>query len=354
MTTALSSPPVSDIARLVRQGVAWWLSELAQLLPRRLIGLFGGAADPVVLLTIGPGGAVLWPTDGRRQAVAASGRRHKGVTIGLDRSLVFEATLDLPRAAEQALPQILQHQIERLVPLGAGKIRFDYRAAPGGDEKLLQVQVFVAKETTIGEALAATRAAGLSPRRIVLADWQGPGKPPALWRADNGADVSRALRRRLEIAALLLAAAAYGLYVHRLDQIRDQLEARIAGAQPAARAVGALGRSLAAVDADAAFFARRGQQEPPLEIIDALTRLVPTNSWLTGLTLDGRRVEISGYSPRASDLVALVERSALFQSPRFSSPITLAPDGKHEHFDLAFETKPAETKPAETKPAPQR
>ncbi|MGH7029666.1 MAG: PilN domain-containing protein [Stellaceae bacterium] len=331
---------MSDIARLVRQGVAWWVGELAQMLPRRLAGLLGGDADPVVLMTIGPGGAALWPSDGRRQAAAARSR-HNGVTIGLDRSLVFEATLDLPQAAEQALRQILQHQIERLVPLGVGETRFDYRVAPGADEKLLRVRIFVAKRATIDEVLAATRAAGLNPRRIVLADWQGPGKPPALWQADSGADVSRALRRRLEIAALLLAAAAYGLYAHRLDRVRDALEARIAAAQPAAQAVGALARNLAAVDADAAFFARRRQQAPPLKVINALTRLVPTNSWLTGLVLDGRRVEISGYSPRASDLVSLVERSVLFQSPRFSSPITLAPDGKHEHFDLAFETKAA-------------
>jgi hypothetical protein len=35
----------------------------------------------------------------------------------------------------------------------------------------------------------------------------------------------------------------------------------------------------------------------------------------------------------------LVEHSALFRNPRFRSPITLAPDGKREHFDLTFETK---------------
>lgn len=339
MTPALSSPAVGDITRLLRQGVAWWLGELAQLLPRRLTSLLGGDADPVVLMTIGPGGAALWPSDGGRQAATAAGRRQGGVTIGLDRSLVFEATLELPPAAEQTLPLILRHQIERLVPLGAGETRFDYRVAPGANEKLLQVRVFVAKQATIDAALAAARTAGLNPLRIVLADWRGSGKPPALWQADNAADAYRALRRRLEIAALLLAAAAYGLYVHRLDQIRDALEARVAAAQPAAREVGALARNLATLDSDVAFVAHRRRQQPPLVVINALTRLVPANTWLIGLVVDEGHVEISGYSPRASDLVALVERSESFQNPKFSSPVTLAPDGKHEHFDLTFETK---------------
>jgi hypothetical protein len=221
MTIALSSPQAGEIARLVRQGVAWWLGELAQMLPHRLIGLFGVDAEPVVLMTLGPAGAVLWPSDGNRQSAATVGERRHGITIGLDRALVFEAVLELPRAAEPLLAQLLPHQIERHVPLAAGEARFDYRVTPGADEKLIQVRVFIAKQAVLDEALTAARAAGFNPRRIVLAGWQGAGKPPTLWQADAAADANRALRRRLEIAALLLAAAAYGLYVHRLDRTRD-------------------------------------------------------------------------------------------------------------------------------------
>jgi general secretion pathway protein L len=338
MTIALTSPAASDVLRLVRQGFAWWLGELAGMLPPRLTALFGAEAAPVVLVTLGPGGAALWPSDARRQSAAAAGRRGNRVAIALDRSLVFEAALELPRAAEQALPQILQHQIERLVPLPAGETRFDYRCTPGPDDKLLAVRVFVAKHATIDEALGAARAAGLVPRRVVLADWHEPGRPPLLWQADNAADTSRGLRRRLEIAAVLLAAIAYGLYVHRLDLVRDELAARVAAAEPAAQAVEGLARKVAALGADAAFFAARRREPAPLAVIDALTRLVPMDSWVSELVLDRRNVEIGGYSPHATDLVAQIERSKLFRNPRFSSPITLASDGKREHFDLAFET----------------
>lgn len=340
MTIALTSPAASDIRRLARQGVAWWLGELTRLLPPRLTALFGAQSDPVVLTTLGPSGAALWPSDGLRQSAAAAGHRHSRVTIALDRSLVFEAALELPQAAAQALPQILQHQIERLVPLAAGETTLAYRSAPGADDKLLAVRVFVAKRTSIEAALAAARAAGLVPRRIVLADWQGVGGSPLLWQADTAADANRGLRRRLEIAAVLLAALAYGLYVHRLDGMRGELAVQAAAAEPAAQAVEALARKVAAGDRDAAFFAARRQEPAPLAVIDALTRLVPRDSWVSELVLDRDNVEISGYSPHATDLVALIERSALFRAPRFNSPITLAPDGKREHFDLGFETRP--------------
>jgi general secretion pathway protein L len=341
MTIALSSPQAGDIVRLVRQGVSWWLGELARMLPRRLTAWFGADAEPYVLMTVGPGGAALWPADAHRLSATTARLGRDGITIGLDRTLVFDAAIELPRSAKPLLGQILPHQIERLVPLTAGEARFDYRVTAGPDEKLLQVRVFVAKRSIIDEALTAARAAGVNLRRIVLADWQGPGKPPILWQADDPAAARRTLRRKLEIAAMLLAVLAYALYVHRLDRISSELQARITAAQPAAAAVAALARNVANDDGDFRFFARRRQEASPLEIIDALTRLVPTNSWLTRLVIDRRRIEISGYSPHATDLALLIERSGRFERPQFVSPITLAPDGKHEYFDLTFETKAA-------------
>ncbi len=330
MTVALSSPPIGDLARLVRRGVTWWVDELAQLLPRRLSRLLGHEPEPLILTTIGPGGGAIWRSEASRMST------HPGrtpVTIAIDASLVFEASLDLPRAARRSLRPILEHQIERLVPLTAGETRFDFRVAPGADDNMIRVRVFIAKRSALDAALTTARDAGLNPRRIVIAGWREPGPPPTLWESDQITDTGRALRRRMEIAALALAALAYGLYLHRLDQIRDELQARVAAAQPAAETVGALARTLAGADA------RRTRAMTPLQIIDAVTMLVPNNSWLTGLVLDHDTIEISGYSPNASALVELVEHSALFRNPRFSSPITLAPDGKREHFDLTFETK---------------
>ena len=47
-------------------------------------------------------------------------------------------------------------------------------------------------------------------------------------------------------------------------------------------------------------------------------------------------MEILGTAPRATDLIGLVEGSALFEKPAFRAPITLAPDGRGERFELSF------------------
>ena len=241
MTIASLSPPATGLGRLIRNGVAWWLSELAELLPRRLAGLFGGNDEPDAVLKIGAGDAILWSSEAALQSAIRSGRRGNAVTIGLDRSLIFETDLDLPLTAERTLRQVLLHQIERLVPLDTADTRFEYRVERRAvDSQTMTVRVFIAKLAMIERALAVARGAGLSPRLIVVGDWQGEGAPPVLWQAGGPIDTNRSLRRSVEVAALLLAAVAYGLYIHRLDQIREELQARLAAATPAAAAVRSL------------------------------------------------------------------------------------------------------------------
>ncbi len=122
-------------------------------------------------------------------------------------------------------------------------------------------------------------------------------------------------------------------------RIRDDLRTRVVRAEQAAGAARDLGRSVARTQAALAFLDQRRDSVPPLRILDALTRLVPPDSWVTRLDLRGNRIEIAGEGPRATDLIARIERSTLFEKPEFRSPITLAPDGRVEQFDLSFATR---------------
>jgi general secretion pathway protein L len=340
MTIDTLALPAHGISRLLRRGIAWWLGELVQMMPRPLLGIFGGRQGSGALVRIGPDEGLLWPSPAALERLTRAGRRGGSVTLELDRALVFESVLELPAVAQGSLRPIIEHQIERLVPLEARETRFEYHLdTRAGEAQTIAVRVFIAKRTTIERALAAARDAGLDPRRVVVADWAGEGGAPVLWRADAAVDRHRALCRRLEIAALVLAACGYALYLHRLDGIEDGLEARLAAATPVAAAVRSLGGEAGRVEAAADFFSHRRAETPPLAVVDALTKLVPLDSWLTRLAIHGREVEIAGFSPDAGDLVRRVERSPIFEKPQFGSPITLAPDGRTERFDLDFEVR---------------
>lgn len=369
MTAALISRPTIAAGQLIRRGFSWWLSELLHMAPPRLLHLFGHSASPATVLELGSTRITLilpargrrnplvvplsdYPDQELRQHVQSVIRRHHTddeVTIKLDRALIFEASLELPLSAESSLRPILQHQIERLVPLAAADICFAHRiSARALGSKKLTVKLIAVKRTTIEAALALARTAGLSPRGVVAtgadirANSVGSNSPFILWQAGRGAaesDARRRVRRTLEITAAVLLLSAYGLHVHRLDQLRDDLQLHVAEAEQTATAVTQLGRKSTDISSALVFLESKRKGASPLQVLNELTRLIPNDSWVTQLVMRGRSVEVIGYSPRATDLIVRVEGSALFEKPQFRSPITLSPDGREERFDLTFDIK---------------
>ena len=178
------------------------------------------------------------------------------------------------------------------------------------------------------------------PQQVTIAtgDNNTRSDEPVLWRPTQR--VRRSLScRMLEAAAAGLLLLAYGIHLERLGSIRDDLMARIEATQQSATAVQRLAARVNSIEAAATFLDSRRAAISPLQVLDETTKLVPSNSWASNFTLKDGVVEVSGYSARATDLIAPIENSSLFESPRFRAPISLFPDGKGERFDLEFHIK---------------
>ena len=79
-----------------------------------------------------------------------------------------------------------------------------------------------------------------------------------------------------------------------------------------------------------------------LQLLSELTNLIPEDSWLTELNFDAdsRQVRLSGYSDSASQLIPLLEESRLFESVRFTSPITTDRRSGKEKFRIEMRYSP--------------
>ena len=345
----------------VRQAVSWWLGELRGL----LAGRFAVRAEhaPAILdvshdretLLLAPRGAAplcelplrgIDPRQAREQVQAAMRGRGLGdaVVIRLDRSVLMQTSVMLPLAAEHRLGPILQNQLERLVPLPPAEICFQHRVSSRSPEaKTLKAELVIARRATIEHAVALARSLGLVPGAAIAAagaDAAGHNAALVLWRAGRNADQTagrRRLKRGLEVALVLLLIAVYGIYVYRLDERQEALQAEIAKLAKQAEAARAVTQRNAALQNALVLLEQRRKEPSPLALLNELTALTPSNTWVSQLTLQKRTIEIVGYSRRVSDFVPRINNSDSFWNFRFRSPIALSPDGRGERFDISFD-----------------
>jgi general secretion pathway protein L len=343
----------------VRRAVSWWLGEMRAMLPWHLASR---AERAPAILDVSPHGAVLVlakrgsaptaelplrgvdPPEARNRVQAALRARRLGesVVIRLHDSVLLRSSVTLPLAAERSLRPILQNQLERLVPLPPAEICFEYHVLDRSPEtKTLKVELVTARRATIDDAAALARSVGLVPRIAIAGGGPaGVGGVSVLWQASREANEPapvRRLKRGLEIAIALLLVVAYATYVYRLDERREELETEVAKLAKAAAVARTLVQQQTATQSALVLLDNRRKEPSPLALLNELTVLLPSSTWVSQLTLQKKNIEIIGYSRRIGDLVPRINNSDSFWNVKFRSPIALSPDGKGERFDISFD-----------------
>lgn len=213
------------------------------------------------------------------------------------------------------------------------------------------------------EDLAAVLQARLQPGAVV------PVPPPlgapedfavahgAVLGLDDGDQLtlrSPALERRMavktwrrtffHVAALVVALAALGASLdHRRTATLRALDARISALQEEAAPVLDLRNEVASVaELTAVVSGEASDRMNPLDVLLALTRILPEDAYVTQLSVSGDSWELNGYARDAAKLVPLLERSDLFADVRFRTATTRTRIGDRslENFSLAFHHVP--------------
>ena len=87
---------------------------------------------------------------------------------------------------------------------------------------------------------------------------------------------------------------------------------------------------------------RRKQRPAALQVLHELTLLLPDDSWLSHLELNGSRVRLRGESLNASELVRAIEKSAGFADASFDGSVTRDPSAERERFAVSATARTGE------------
>ena len=344
---------------------AWWFKELAGLVPARLRGALEGSADAALLDLSGPE-IVLSRLSGRSwrelgrvdpqglnepaqaRAFARLIKKAKldelDVVLRLPASTALRKTLSLPLAAEENLRQVLTFEMDRHTPFSADEVYFDYRVRTRDAETgRMEVELVTVPRKVMDERCERAAAWGVVPDVVDIGGEDRGGEDASeginLLPADDGVNGGRRVGGlSLFLAAVAAALVAVAVYLPLEAQQREMqaFSAALTKAKAEAGAAMDLRREIDRLVEESQFLVTRKQKSvKATEVLDELTSILPDGTWLRQFKIKDRELRISGFSQAASNLIGLIEQSAMFENARFTSPVTQDRREGLERFNIA-------------------
>ena len=353
---------LSEIGRGIAAFLGWWGGELAALVPGGLRRRLYPDTGQIVFDVSGAEIAIdqvsqrsyreidrieARPDDPAVEAASLApviGRLRMDrfdVVLRMPGAHALRKTLSLPRAAADNLRQVLTFEIDRQTPFSADQVYFDFLvgAAPPSSETI-EVELVACPRVEVDAAIERARAWRIRPDIVDIADGERrePARINLLPRAPDrpaGTGMAR-LTAVLTAVAVILGAAAVYLPLDRQRRAAELMQAEAAKARVVAMATAKLRETIAELAGGAEFLTKRKRTSPGIvETLDALTRLLPDDTWLQQLRINGEEVRLTGFSAAASSLIGLIERSEHFTEARFRSSVTQDARNKAERFTIS-------------------
>ena len=334
----LLNADMRSIGALIRQGFAWWIDELAALLPPTWRERF--SSRPRLLAEpLAAGGWRYWK-DGRPLAEDAARRAARAeVGLVLPPGAVLTREVQFPRLPLADVRRMVALDLDRLSPLRPDLVFVDVevvnRDSAAGRQTVL---VGVLPRELAARQLEAARGEGFSPKALSVAIAEGAPQNrfdflPAMRRA-AGEGAGGGPARYWWIAVAALVAIDLGVLVGRDILDVSRLRDAVAGQRGAVNAVLALHRRVEGENAQRRDLVARGTRNEPLRMLGALTAAIPAGAWVQHLEWNGQTLRVVGFRSAEVDMFAALRGSPAFTNPRAATADAGSRPGPSQPFDI--------------------
>lgn len=268
-------------------------------------------------------------------ALALRGRE---VELALDPTRFLSRPLDLPQGATPFLDGIVRAQMDRLTPWSAAEAAFGWTLPEPAEDGRIRVLVAATARARLRPCLDTLKALGA--RRTTFTTCLAPGDAPLVIRTGAAEQVQGSGRPRQILIGILagaalaasLASAFNGFAAGGLDADLQALDQRIAAHRRA------IASARGGQDTDGAALRTlerlKGERAATVLVLEALSEVLPDDTFLTGLLIEGGKVELTGISAEAPALVRLLEDTRRFSAATFVAPTTRQPGEAGERFQI--------------------
>ena len=357
-----------SIIQPVRAFLRWWRDELVSLLPgylrhhlqqreHQLVVYFSedgvqltdcrhGQPESSVNFVLDAQGAISQTDKERLSQLCGRGRNE--VVIRLPYEHILSLSFPLPLEAEKNLLEVLGYELGRHAPFKIEQVYFDYAVLERRiDENKIWVSVMVAPRNQVEPLITMVRTWGMIPEVLTVSEHpESRGELCALSslnllplaERDKARGSMNLAARVLALSASLLMAAllSYPLLVQEMRIA--ELQAQINAVRSEAVNVQSMQRELELVAAESAFVDEKKRQLPEvLDVLNALTIILPDDTWLERFEMKTTRIRMQGLSADATSLIELLENSPLLQNVAFDSPVVSDPQIDRFRFQIVAE-----------------
>jgi general secretion pathway protein L len=342
----------------------WWSEELLGMIPARVRERLGREDQRVFVAFSADDARVSRCGKGRVETVGVAKKGPDGrwppsaplppgldpasaeVVVGLPEAQTLRVVLELPIEAEEDLREALSYEVDRQTPFKVHEVYYDFQVIERlAAQRRLRVALTVVPRGALDQAVDAVGAWGLRPMGVSVGQAEqlvDPAAPALNLLPPEGRSRPRGawglLNRALAVAAVLLLVAVIAVPLQRQGTLIRELEGQVAALRTDADATLALRRELERLDLATRLVVERIQQVPhAIDILNELSIILPDDAWLQHLQMQPGRVFLQGQSDAASELVGLLDASAMFRNPTFSSPVVRDARSGKERFQIAAE-----------------
>jgi len=266
--------------------------------------------------------------------------RRRDIRAVLPETRLFRSSLPaVPEESRDFLPAIVELRVDRIAPWTRDDRLTGFRAAIADG----QIAVDVAVTAKIFVQPLIDAAIRNEARSLTIAGSGGDDIQIAV--PLPAATAKQAAMRRIAAyglasfaAAIILAGAALAWQSHDVEQRRQLVQEQITARMAVIRKATAAAEGIGAAELDP-LDARK--QSGPLAVItlEALSRLLPDDTYLVSLRYDGETVRVAGYTRSFEQLVPMLVTSPYFSDARFSEPTERQADGS-DRFAIELVLKP--------------
>lgn len=327
--------------------VAWWATQMLGWLPARFGNRDRGATHALIIESPGrdTGAGVEIVLRRQRQdrnlgrfSLDGTGVRAlhaavppriwpRTIVLSLPAALLLEREVVLPLAAEREPERVLAFEMDRITPFASSEVFWSY-AIERRDRAhgRLHLRLSLVTRVAVDAMLATLNDLGLGPALLEARNGDGIPRRIELQRPDSRYDriARRALQASVAVCAALAIAAAALPFVAQ-SVARGRTEAQIAALRPGVNEAEALRHrivtKMAGVDV---IEAERLKTGDALEVLAALTNLLPDGTFLTDFTMRQGKITIDGQSAAAVKLIAALSGDPAIRNPEFVAPVTRA------------------------------